>query len=510
MIMKRDIFIQFAAIASLIMAVSCGAPSLPESPVESKKQPLIYPDYKGVTIPCNIAPLTFEIKEKGATSFVTRFSTPGDKKELLLSGRDVIPSIEEWRDLTADVHKAIKIKVEVFYEKEKKWHADRPFYITVSPDSIDRYLSYRLIPPSYVAYERLEIMQRDLTSFDEEVIFSNMLLATEQQGQCINCHAYKNFKTDNMQFHARQHMGGTLFVHNGEMRKIDLKTDSTVSAGVYPAFNPKYDVVAYSVNHTGQVFHTAHPDKVEVQDVESDIILYNPLNNKVSHISNGKNDLEVFPWWSADGRTLYYCSAHFEPIDTSKTYSQNEIAHYDKIKYDILSRSWNPETFEFGEPDTILACSRMGKSATLPRVSPDGKYLLFALGEYGCFHVWHSDADICMMNLETREWSVLRNSNSAQSESYPSWSSNGKWIMFSSRRDDTNYTRVYMAHVEPGGRASKAFILPQNSPAFYPLFDKSFNRPEFTIEPVNFTPYEAADVLAGEAIKATYSDNCKK
>ena len=111
MIMKRDIFIQLAAIASLFMAISCGAPSLPESPVESKKQPLIYPDYKGVTIPCNIAPLTFEIKEKGATSFVTRFSTPGDKKELLLSGRDVIPSIEEWRNLTANVDKAMKIKL---------------------------------------------------------------------------------------------------------------------------------------------------------------------------------------------------------------------------------------------------------------------------------------------------------------------------------------------------------------------------------------------------------------
>ena len=510
MIMRKYISILLPTIVAIMGIVSCGAPSVPESPVASKKQPLIYPDYKGVTVPCNIAPLTFEIREKGATSFVTRFSTLDEKKELLLSGRSVIPSLEEWRRLTADVKKASKLKVEVFYEKTGKWHADRPFYITLSPDSIDRYLSYRLIPPSYVAYEKLEIMQRDLTSFDEKVIFSNMLLATEQQGQCINCHAYKNFKTDNMQFHARQYLGGTLFVHNGEMRKIDLKTDSTISAGVYPAFNPVYDVVAYSVNHTGQVFHTAHPDKVEVQDVESDIILYNPLNNKVSHISNGKTDLEVFPWWSADGRTLYYCSAHFEITDTTRTYSQNEIARYNEIKYDILSRPWNPETFEFGEPDTILAAARMGKSATLPRVSPDGKYLLFALGSYGCFHVWHSDADICMMDLSTRKWEVLRNANSAEAESYPSWSSNGKWIMFSSRRDDTNYTRVYMAHVEPGGRTAKAFVLPQNSPDFYPLFEKSFNRPEFTIEPVKFTPYEAADVLAGEATKATYSDNCKK
>ena len=131
------------------------------------------------------------------------------------------------------------------------------------------------------------------------------------------------------------------------------------------------------------------------------------------------------------------------------------------------------------------------------------------MGEYGCFHVWHSDADICMLDLRTGQWRKLDESNSTDAESYPSWSSNGKWIMFSSRRDDTNYTRVYIAHVGSNGRTSKAFLLPQSFPDYYNQFGKSFNRPEFMIEPVRFAPHEAADVLSGEAQKATFTTNCK-
>ena len=494
------------AAAAMFAVVSC-SPSLPDSPVASKKAPEIYPDYKNVTIPCNIAPLTFEVKEAGATSFLTRFSV-GDK-QLLLSGRDVTPSLDEWRDLLSGFSKAGKIKIDTYFEKDGKWYINAPFYVNVSPDTIDRYLSYRLIPPSYVAYEKLDIMQRDLTSYDEKVIYCNMLASMDNSGQCINCHQYKNYKTDNMQFHARQYQGGTLFVHNGELRKVNLKTDSTISAGVYPAFNPVYDVVAYSVNSTGQAFHTVNHNKVEVQDAASDLILYNPVKNTVSHISNAKDDLEVFPCWSTDGRTLYYCSAHFEMKDSSSTITREEVLRYKEIKYDILARRWNPDTYEFSDPDTIFACSSLGKSATLPRVSPDGRYMLFALGEYGCFHVWHRDADIYMLDLATGDVRALDKSNSTDAESYPTWSSSGKWIMFSSRRDDGNYTRVYIAHVEPDGRTSKAFLLPQSNPSFHTLYDKSFNRPEFMIEPVKFTPLEALEVLSGEALKVTYTQNSK-
>ncbi len=503
--MKRLITAISAALSFAVVIISCSSPTVPQNSVKSESLPDIYPDYTHVTIPCNIAPLTFTIKEKG-DDYVTRISK-GDK-EILLGGCDVTPSLAEWQSLMAEAVGS-DITIEVYARQNEKWTAYKPFTCNVSADSIDPYISYRLIPPSYVCYETLTISQRNLTNYDETVIYNNMLAATENDGSCINCHAYKNYRTDNMQFHIRQYNGGTLFVHNGKPVKLDMATDSTLSAGVYPAFNPVYDVVAYSVNKTGQIFHTRNSNKVEVQDLHSDVIIYNPVSNTVTNVADSPDNLEVFPWWSPDGRTLYYGSAHFVIEDTANNLMKEEIIRYRDIKYDILRRPWNPDTYSFGPVDTVFAATKLGKSATFPRISPDGRFLLFALGEYGCFHVWHKDADLYVQDLSTGNYWPLSEANSTDAESYHSWSSNSRWILFSSRRDDTNYTRLYIAHVDEDGKASKAFLLPQESPHYYPLFDRSYNVPEFMKEPVPFTPQELAEIVRGEAVKVEYSSTGK-
>ena len=152
------------------------------------------------------------------------------------------------------------------------------------------------------------------------------------------------------------------------------------------------------------------------------------------------------------------------------------------------------------------ASDSINQSVTLPRVSPDGRYLLFAQAEFGCFHVWHADADIYMMDLKTRKVQKLDAVNSDCSESYPSWSSNGRWIMVDSRRDDGNYTRPYIAYFDKKGKAHKAFMLPQQDPNFYTFYLRSFNRPEFMIEPVKITPQEFAAKAKENAIPAKYAD----
>lgn len=494
----------FGYILALILVVSC-APSVPDSSVAVDRIPVIYPQYEDVTIPCNIAPLVFRVEENG-DAFVTCFSA--GEKQVVVAGKDVSIPIDEWRELLS-VANGGKVNVEIFVKSNKSWSRFKSFTFAVSSDSIDSYISYRLIPPSYVAYENLSICQRNLSTFDEDVIYSNFLVPSEPDGQCINCHAYKNHRTDNMQFHARQHLGGTIFVHNGVAKKVNLKTDSTISAGVYPSFNPKYDVVAYSVNNTGQVFHTKSSNKVEVQDKASDVIVYNPVRECVTHVANGVDDLEVFPCWSADGKTLYYCSAHMERLDTAVSRESEYVMRYKDIKYDILSRSWNPETGEFGAVDTLFAASALGTSATFPRVSPCGRYMLFALAEYGCFHIWHEDADLYVLDLSTKEYWPLDKANSPFPESYHAWSSTGKWILFASRRDDTNYSRLYIAHVNDDGTADKAFLLPQESAEFYDFFDRSYNVPEFMVEPVKITPHEFAEIVKGESVNVKYVQNVK-
>lgn len=493
--MKNIAILVLAAVAML----AC-TPSVPGKYISTGVAPRIYPDYTDVTIPANIAPLVFEISEKG-DDYVTRLSA-GDK-ELLFAGKEVAPSIEEWSELVA---KAVggEIKAEVFTAINDKWRAFDPFAIKVSPDTIDAYISYRLIPPSYVAYERLSISQRKLSTYEESDVYNNMLVTNEPLGQCINCHAYKNHKTDNMQFHVRQYKGGTVLVRDGKAVKLNLATDSTLSAGVYPAFNPRYNVIAYSVNKTGQIFHTKHPNKVEVQDEKSDIILFDADNLTVTNVANDTTKLEVFPWWSPDGRTLYYCSSDFPPRAPGQSAVDAEVRQYKKIKYSVLCRPYDPETGAFGAVDTVFDAAKMGKSATFPRVSPNGKFLLFAMAEYGCFHIWHHDADLYMMNLETGEYWPLDAANSQYAESYHSWSSTGRWILFASRRDDTNYSRLYIAHIGDDGRAEKAFLLPQEEADFYNFFDRSYNVPEFMVEPVQIAPNEFADVIKEDAVNVKY------
>lgn len=486
----------------MLLSSCVSHPDVPSASKDAKCQPDIFPDYCDVTVPCNIAPLNFMLPKDKFDECVARFTTADGKLQTYGDGVKVQIPEDEWHDML-DASKGKSIKVEVWGKKKGEWLSFKPFEIRVAKELIDEYLSYRLIEPTYVAWSFMEIAQRNLTTFEETQIFNNEITMNDRaKGQCINCHSYQNYKTDNMLFHVRLSNGGTVIVNDGKVSRVNMKRDYTISGGVYPAWHPTAKLIAFSTNLTRQAFHTSNDNKIEVYDLASDMILYDVTTDSVSIVSNDPELLEVYPTWSPDGKYLYYCKS----VPLPKEMRDMDIrTTYPKVQYNLYRRSFDIASHGFGDEELVYDAASADKSVTLPRISPDGRYLLFAQGQYGCFHSRHRDADIvCIpmekfsgtpLTVEAASFVDLSALNSkGESDSYPSWSSNGHWIMCASRRDDGNYSRVYFSYFN-NGKVEKAFLMPQEDPEYNTFLLKSYNRPEFMIEPVKISVDEFSKVF---------------
>ena len=349
------------SIAMLILSSCANHPDVPSSSKEVKCLPAIFPDYCNVTVPCNIAPLNFMLPADEYEACVARLTTPDGQQQTYGQGVKVQIPESEWHAML-DNSKGKSMKVEVWGQKEGEWLSFSPFEIYVAEQPIDEYLSYRLIEPSYVAWTYMEIAQRNLTSFEETQIFNNEITMNDKKiGQCINCHSYQNYKTDNMLFHVRLANAGTVIVNDGKVSKVNMKRDYTISGGVYPSWHPTAKLIAFSTNKTRQAFHTANPNKIEVYDLASDMILYDVETDSVTVVSNDSTLLEVYPTWSPDGKYLYYCKS----VPLPEELRDKDIrSTYTKIQYNLYRRSFDLATHGFGEEELVYDAASNDKSVS--------------------------------------------------------------------------------------------------------------------------------------------------
>jgi hypothetical protein len=461
----------------------------------SGEAPALYPDYKDIVIPGNIAPMNFNVLNP-ADACVAVLSSPEEK--LVLRGPEIHIPEKAWRRITASARGGA-IQFSVYIRRDGKWLHLPDFRMEVSADEIDPYVTYRLIEPGYSSYGNLVLRQRDLTSFREQDLYNNQLISGRVEQQCINCHSFQNYSTENFQFHARETSGGTVVVTGDKGKKVAFKTGDLISNAVYPSWHPSEPLIAYSVNKTAQGFFRTHRQKIEVYDSASDLILYDVEKDQVRYIVHDSLSYETFPYWSADGKTLYYASSYLP--DWGADPSTNAFLHTDRIRYNIYSIGFNPQTREFGTPRLVFDAVADSLSAVTPRPSPDGRFLLSGVGNYGSFHVWHESGDIYITDLATGETRPMEEINSNKSDSFKAWSSNSRWIVFTSRRDDGSYTRLYFTHFGPDGRGSKPFLLPQKDPSQNRRLFKSYNVPEFSRDKVRWSTKQLEDILLSHPVQ---------
>lgn len=467
----------------LVLLTACQV-SLPDG-VKVEKIPTIFPDYVDVTIPSNIAPLNFKLVDSDEDIYV-QFKTSHD--ELIVEGSKGKIKISEkkWASMLKQAAGS-DIETTVYSKEGGEWTVFQSFYIHVAKELMDSHIAYRLIEPGYELWNQMGIYQRNLENFKQTAIMENKMTGSN----CMNCHSFCMQNPDKMLFHMRETYPCTILIDGDKVEKLITKTEQTISNLVYPSWHPGGRYIAFSVNSTKQAFHMNDRNRVEVFDEASDVVVYDSENHEIitSPVIFSKESWETFPTFSPDGKTLFFCSA--EP---------RAITDFKEIKYNLCSISFDPENRKFGTTvDTLYNASLDGRSASFPRVSPDGKFLLYTLSGYGNFSIWHKDADLYMVDLKEGTTKVMQAMNSNDVESYHSWSSNSRWVVFSSRRIDGLYTRPFFAHVDKNGNAGKPFLLPQKDPDFYLGLMKSYNIPEFITGAVKSQSYSIAEKAKKDA-----------
>lgn len=445
----------------------------PKDVVELDTLPPIYPDYCNVTIPENIAPLNFLLRAD-----CEAIEVKAGELVLNASGNEAVFDIDDWKTLMQQ-SSGKEIEVTITALVNGTWKQYKSFRWQVVGDRVDPYLTYRLIEPDYEIWNHVQIQQRCVENFEV-----NALGHYEQlENRCMNCHTYANQDPRLSMMYVRGPGGGAILNSNGELQKLNIP------GSVYFGFSPTGRYITYSTQKIIPAFHSLASKRLEVYDAASNVFVADMQEHRVisSPLLSDSLKFETFPTFSPDGKYIYYCAADTVSLP-------RDIKN---LQYSLVRIPFDETTGAIGtQVDTLFS----QRSVCHPRISPDGRYLLYTVADYGTFPIWHPEADLQMMNLQTGAIDSLSIANSEKSDTYHSWSSNSRWFVFASKRDDGLYGKPYFCYVDSQGKAHKPFCLPQQHPTFYDNNLKSFNAPELGKGKVPFDVNDVAKAMKQEAI----------
>jgi hypothetical protein len=470
----------------LLVFSGCGPTSPTGETQVINEPPSLFPFSHGTVIPPNIAPLNFVIQDQGERFFVSFSGNSGDS--LAISSRTPTIAIPagKWRELLLK-ERGGRIGITVSCYANKTWRTYRTVWDTVATDEIDPFVAYRKIPVCEY-WSGMGIYQRDVRNFNEAIVIQNK--ATHA---CFNCHSFANNSPAGMILEVRSPSFGTPMllgrVVNGtiDIRAINTKTQYSTGKVGFTAWHPSGTLIAFSMNKFKMIYLAAGPEPRVVFDGTADVALYDVASNRISGAPDlsRKDRIETMPEWSRDGRFLYFCSAPFLPE-----------SQFRDIRCDLLRIAFDPQTKSWGAVDTVLTARQAGGSVLQPRISPDGRFILVNISEYGDFPIDKAGTRLGLFDLKTSSFHTV-DSPVRWTDSWHGWSSNGKWIVFNSKRLNGRFSTICFSFVDSAGTVHAPFTLPQKQPSSYGSSLYAYSVPECLTERIPFT--------VGQITKALYS-----
>ncbi len=183
------------------------------------------------------------------------------------------------------------------------------------------------------------------------------------------------------------------------------------------------------------------------------------------------------PTWSPDGKSIVFARTKAYKKDvvanaTSVLLSEKDVPEFvndkEPFKFDLYRVPFNEG--RGGKAEPIEGASHNGKSNYFAKFSPDGKWIIFCKAEN--YMLLMPDSELFIIPAAGGEARRLR-ANTPRMNSWHSWSSNGRWLVFSSKAN-TAYTQLFLTHIDENGESTPPVVLERFTGS-----DRAANIPEF-------------------------------
>lgn len=362
--------------------------------------------------------------------------------------------------------------------------------ISTSADPVGASIFYRQVPLPFMSgeegFQKTRWRLGDIASYEEpRVVMSGVTV-------CASCHQFsKDGSIMSMELN-RGGDNGAQFIAPVQQKMVltkekfmswnDLPRPGVLpeSRGLFGKMSPSGRYIAASVH---EVSYAALIDDIAFSQLffpTYGVLATYSVQEKRIQLLPGCDDyafVHANPNWSPDEKELMFARAAtknevHEDIRNVKPHKVTgdiyELNRKFSIQFDLYRVPFNKG--EGGRPEPVEGASGNGMSNYFPSYSPDGKWVVFTRSKSGI--MLQPDSELMIIPAEGGDARRMR-CNRSLFNSWHSWAPNSRWLLFSSKVN-TPYTEIFLAHVDENGEDAEPVLLHRFS-------DKTFaaNVPEF-------------------------------